>query len=340
MVPRINTIAFLGSYTPRQCGIATFTKHLRDAVAGSAEGLQTLVLAVDDNPQGHPYGPEVRFQLQVNRPEDYRTAAELLNIKQIDIFNLQHEFGIYGGRCGDLVLSFLRRLRMPIVTTLHTVLQGPSREQKAIIHELGRLSDRLVVMAERAVGMLHEVYDVPREKIVMIPHGIHDLPFTDSAFYKGQFGLDDRIVILTFGLLSPGKGIEVAIRALPQIIARHPEVMYMVVGATHPHIFRREGPAYLNSLERLAERLGVGEHVSFHHRYVSEDELAAWLSAADFYLTPYLGQAQITSGTLAYAMGAGKAVVSTPFRYAEEMLAEDRGRLFPFGDSQALAEAV
>jgi len=340
MVPQFNTIAFLGSYVPRQCGIATFTKHLRDAIAASAEGLQTFVLAVDDNPQGHPYGPEVRFQLQVNRPEDYRTAAELLNIKQIDIFNLQHEFGIYGGRCGEHVLTFLRRLRMPIVSTLHTVLQEPSREQKAILREVAHLSDRLVVMAVKAVEILQEVYDVPREKIVMIPHGIHNLPFTDSSFYKGRFGLDDRTVILTFGLLSPGKGIEVAIRALPQIVARHPEVMYMVVGATHPHIFRREGVAYLNSLERLAERLGVGDHVSFHHRFVSENELAGYLGAADLYLTPYLGQAQITSGTLAYAMGAGKAVVSTPYWYAEEMLAEDRGRLFPFGDSEALAAVV
>lgn len=333
-------IALVGTYLPRQCGIGTFTKDLRDSLDTHPRTRDTLVLALDDISGGYAYPEEVRFQIRAFHQEDYRRAAELLNINQVDVAIIQHEFGIFGGADGSYILDLAAHLRMPVVTTLHTVLMKPSPGQAKIILELAKYSDRLVVMSHKAVRMLQEVYEVPRKKIAFIPHGIPDVPFVDPVFHKDQFGLEERQVLLTFGLLSPGKGIEVALRALPGIIDRHPEAVYLVLGATHPHVLRKEGDAYRHQLERLAEKLGVREHVIFHNRFVTIEELCGYIGAADVYITPYLNEAQITSGTLAYAMGAGKAVISTPYWYAEEMLAEGRGRLFPFGDSEALREAV
>ena len=340
LAPIVQTVALVGSYVPRKCGIATFTKDLRDALAAEANHPQTLVLSMDDTPEGYPYPPEVRFQIQAGKPRDYALAADLLNINQTDIVILQHEFGIFGGPSGRLILDLVHRHRMPLVTTLHTVLRDPTREQAGIIVELLDRSDRVVVMSDLARRILETRYHAPPETIALIPHGIPDVPFVDPAFYKDQFGLERRTVLMTFGLLSPGKGIEVAIRAMPRIAARHPEVMYVILGAVHPHVFKREGNAYLTSLERLAARLGVADHVVFHSRYVTLEELIRYLGAVDLYLTPYPHKEQIVSGTLAYALGMGKAVVSTPYWYAEEMLADGRGRLFPFGDSEALAAAV
>ncbi|HOE97342.1 MAG TPA: glycosyltransferase family 4 protein [Candidatus Sumerlaeota bacterium] len=334
----VSTIAMIGTYVPRQCGIATFTKDLRDAVA---EGnVETAVISLDDRPEGYDYTEEVRFQIRANRLQDYRLAADMLNINQIDVAILQHEYGIFGGPAGRHVLELAAGLRMPLITTLHTVLREPSREQHFVISELARLSDRLVVMSELARNMLREVYQVAAEKVAVIPHGIPDVPFVDPAFFKDQYGLEGRDVLLTFGLLSSGKGIEIAIQAMPRIVREHPETAYVVLGATHPHILKREGNAYLHSLQRLAARLGVAEHVVFHNRYVTLEELCGYMGAADIYLSPYLNKAQIVSGTLAYAMGMGKAVVSTPYWYAEELLSEGRGRLVPFGDPEGLADAV
>ncbi len=339
-VSRIRSLALLGSYVPRKCGIATFTHDLRNALASQVGAEHTSVLAMDDQPESYPYGPDVRFQIRAQELRDYRTAADVLNINQIDLTVVQHEYGIYGGQDGAYVLDLMRRLRMPIITTLHTVLTEPNRGQRRVMLELSRLSDRLVVMSHLAYDILHKTYGIPHEKIALIPHGIHDVPFTDSSFYKDQFGFEGRKVLLTFGLLSPGKGIEYAIRAMPKIVARHPDVVYVVLGATHPHILRHEGDAYRHSLERLVDKLGVREHVEFHNRFAELDELVRYIGAADLYITPYLNEAQITSGTLAYSVGAGKAVVSTPYWHATELLDEGRGRLVPFHDSDAIAEAV
>ena len=336
----VQTFALLGTYVPRRCGIATFTKDLRDALVAEGERYQTQVVAVDDIPAGYAYPEEVRFQIRAGSIQDYGVAADLLNINQIDVAVIQHEFGIYGGRAGDHVLALMRNLRMPVITTLHTALTEPSPQQAAVMRELTLISDRLVVMCDRAVQILRDVYKTPRSKIAVIPHGIPDVPFVDSAFYKDQFGLEGRTILLTFGLLSPGKGLETAIEALPAIVERHPDVVYVILGAVHPHIFKREGNTYLASLQRLAQKRGVREHVAFHSRYVSLDELCRYLGAADMYLTPYTNKAQIVSGALAYAMGAGKAVISTPYWYAEEMLADGRGRIVPFDDPDALAEAA
>jgi glycosyltransferase involved in cell wall biosynthesis len=336
----IQTVALVGSYVPRQCGIATFNKDLRDAVAAETGQQQASVVAIDDNAAGYAYPDEVRFQIPQHKQVEYISAADLLNVNQIDCVLLQHEYGIYGGKDGSHVLDFVRTLRMPTISTLHTVLIEPSTGQRAVLKELARLSDRVVVMSHLAQKMLHEIYGVPKEKTVYIPHGIPDVPFVDPSFFKEQFGVEGRRVLLTFGLLSPGKGIEVAIRAMPRIVAKHPDVMYIILGATHPHVLKSEGNAYRSSLERLVDQLGLDDHIVFHNRFVTLEELLGYIGVAEIYVTPYPNKQQITSGTLAYAVGAGKAVVSTPYWHAEELLAEGRGRIFPFGDTNALADNV
>jgi glycosyltransferase involved in cell wall biosynthesis len=335
--PEVQSVALVGSYVPRRCGIGTFTKDLHDAIAAE---VRAIVLAMDDVAEGYDYPPEVRFQIRAGKRADYVNAADLLNINRVDIAIIQHEYGIFGGQDGGYVLDLVKQLRMPVITTLHSVLTEPSPGQAKILLELSKFSDRFVVMSEFAVKVLREVYEVLPKKIAMIPHGIPDVPFVDPAFHKDQFGLEGRTVLLTFGLLSPGKGIEFAIRALPEIRENRPDVVYVVLGATHPHVLKREGDAYRNSLERLAENLGVRDCVAFHNRFVTLEELCGFIGATDIYLTPYLNKAQAVSGTLAYAMGAGKAVVSTPYWYAEELLADGRGRLCPFKDSESLAQNI
>lgn len=336
----VKTVALVGSYVPRQCGIGTFTKDLRDSIALQIGDAQATVLAMDDNTDGYAYPKEVRQQISQHRQGDYMTAAELLNINHIDVALIQHEYGLFGGRDGSHLLDLVHSLRMPVISTLHTVLAEPSAGQLAVLKELALESDRIVVMSKLAVEMLQRIYSVPDDKIALIPHGIPDIGFVDPHFYSDQFGVEGKRVLLTFGLLSPGKGIEVAIRALPKIVEKHPEVVYIVLGATHPHLLRSQGNAYRNSLERLVEELGLEQHVRFHNRFVTPAELSDYLAVADLYISPYPNRAQITSGTLAYAVGAGKAVVSTPYWHAEELLAEGCGRLFPFGDSSALADQV
>jgi len=334
-------IAFVSDYVPRRCGIATFTHDLCEAVASQAgAGQEVSVLAMNDVPEGYPYPDRVRFEVRQSVQADYRMAAEFLNISQVSVVCLQHEYGIFGGTCGSHILALLRRLRRPLVTTLHTVLKSPNPQQHVVLREIGRLSDRLVVMTDLAHTMLHDVYDVPTEKIVTIPHGIPDMPFIDPSFYKDHFGVEGRKVMLTFGLLSPNKGIEFAIEALAKVVRQRPDVVYIVLGATHPHVRRDSGEEYRNGLIRRVNELGLRDHVIFHDRFVDLEELCEFIGAADLYITPYLNEAQITSGTLAYALGAGKATVSTPYWYATEMLAEDRGRLVPFQDPDAIADQV
>ena len=336
----IRKIAFLGDYLPRKCGIATFTTDLRCAVAAEFPAMQCLVVPVNDIAVGYDYPAEVRFEIAEQDLPSYLRAADFLNITDVDVVCVEHEFGIFGGPAGSHVLALLRELQMPIVTTLHTVLREPSLEQRRVLRDLVRLSTRLVVMSERGREFLREVYQAPAAKIDLIPHGIPDMPFADPNYFKDEFGVAGKQVLLTFGLLSPNKGIEYALRALPDIIREFPNVVYIVLGQTHPNLLRDEGEAYRLSLERLAKDLGVQKHVVFFNRFVELEELMRFIGAADIYLTPYLTEAQIISGTLAYAFGAGNAVVSTPYWHAAELLTAERGKLVPFRDAKAIAVAV
>lgn len=333
-------IAFLGDYVPRQCGIATFTRDLTEAVAAHSPTSECFVIAVNDRSEGYSYPDCVQFEIIESDIESYKRAADFLNFKNVDVLSVQHEFGIYGGPAGSHLIALLKEVRMRVVTTLHTVLREPNAEQRAVMDELIRLSHRLVVMTQKGAGFLRDIYGVKADHITIIAHGIPDIPFLESEIYKEQFGVEKRKVLFTFGLLGPAKGIEYVIQALPAIINRHPEVVYLVLGATHPNLLATDGESYRLSLERLAEDLGVKAHVIFYNRYVSSADLREFIGAADIYITPYLSEAQITSGTLAYVFGAGKPVISTPYWHAQELLADERGILVPFRDPGAIAGAV
>ncbi len=333
-------IAFLGNYLPRLCGIATFTHDICEAVSAAIPTAHCYAGAVNDRPEGYDYPTRVRFELQQKDLDSYRRAADFLNFDNADLLCVQHEFGIYGGPAGGHLLALLKEVRMPVVTTLHTILLQPNNVQRKVMDELVHRSDRLIVMAHKGAEILRDVYNVPDAKVDVIAHGIPDIPFTDPQSSKAQFGVEGRKVLLTFGLLGPGKGIEYAIEALPGIVERHPNVVYLVLGATHPHLVANEGERYRMSLERLAEEKGVKENVIFYNRFVSIEDLTEFISATDIYLTPYLEEAQITSGTLAYVFGSGKPVVSTPYWHAQELLADGRGTLVPFKDSRAITEGV
>jgi glycosyltransferase involved in cell wall biosynthesis len=268
----------------------------------------------------------------------YRVAADYLNANKIDVVSVQHEYGIFGGKAGNYLLTLLRKLRMPIVTTVHTLLGEPDSMQRRAMNEIARLSRRLVVMSAHGAALLHSVHGVPEQKIDIIPHGIPSVPFASST--KKELGIEGKSVIFTFGLLSPDKGIEHVIDALPAILARHPDTVYVVLGATHPHIKEQYGESYRESLERRAQELGVNSSMIFHNRFVSRGELVKFLSVADIYVTPYLKPEQSTSGTLAYAVGSGKAVISTPYLYARELLADGRGILVPWRDSRTIGRTV
>jgi glycosyltransferase involved in cell wall biosynthesis len=328
----------VGSYVPRLCGIATFTADLSDAVASQAPETDLFVLAMNDTGRRYAYPSRVRFELEQNDIASYRRAADFLNVNTVDVLCVQHEYGIYGGKAGIHLLELLGELRMPIVTTCHTLLSEPTEHQRAAMEGLVRVSERMVVMTEYGAQTLKGVHGVPENKIDLIPHGIPSVPFDCRS--KDQLGVEGKSVILTFGLLSPDKGIENVIKALPQILARHPKTVYIVLGATHPHVKENHGEMYRLSLENLAQRLGVDSNIIFHNRFVSLEELSEFLSAADVYITPYLNPEQSTSGTLAYAVGSGRAVVSTPYRHARELLADGRGILVPWRDPAAIAEAV
>jgi glycosyltransferase involved in cell wall biosynthesis len=331
-------IAVVGNYLPRKCGIATFTTDLCDAIHTEYRSTELLALPVNDTEEGYNYPARIRFELSQDELASYRQAAEFLNFSNIDLVCLQHEYGIYGGPAGGHILELLRRLHMPIVTTLHTALRDPDADQRAVMQEIAALSDRLIVMSRQSAEILQEVFHVDPEKIDLIPHGIPDLPFTDPNFYKDTFGTEGRDVMLTFGLLSPNKGIENVIQALPSILQRHPNVVYMVSGITHPHILRRDGhDTYRLYLQNLAWDLGVERQVIFRNLFVSAPELVELIGAADIYITPYKDKGQVVSGTLAYALSAGKAIISTPYLHAIELLNEERGILVPFDDPQAIA---
>jgi len=337
---KVRKIAFVGDHLPRKCGIATFSSDLLAAVAAAHPQSQCFSVSVNDIKGGYEYPEVVRFEIEEQDLSSYLRAADFLNISNVDIVCLQHEFGIFGGPAGGHILALLRELRMPVVTTLHTVLKEPKADQRRVMQELISLSTKLVVMAERGRQMLLEIYQAPPAKIDLIPHGIPDVGFVDPTYFKDQFGVEGKVVLLTFGLLSPNKGIECVLHALPDIVAEFPDVVYIVLGATHPNELREHGEAYRLSLEILAKKNKIEKNVIFYNQFVDLENLTEFIGAADLYITPYLNEAQITSGTLAYAFGSGKAVVSTPYWHAAELLAEDRGVLAPFGDAQAMAREV
>ena len=339
-VRAIKRIAFVGNYLPRQCGIATFTTDLCEAFSSAYAEVSCIALPVNDTESGYAYPSRVRFELIEKDIRSYRRAADFLNINNVDLVCLQHEYGIFGGKAGSHILALLQGLRMPIVTTFHTILNDPNADQMRVLKEIAALSDRVVVMSEHGVRFLQEIYGISKDKIDFIPHGIPDVPFVDSSFHKDLFGVEGKTVLLSFGLLSADKGIENVISALPDILSRHPNVVYIILGATHPHVLQNDGESYRLSLQWLAQEKGVEAQVIFYNRFVTIEELIEFISAADIYITPYLNAAQITSGTLAYTLGAGKAVISTPYWYAKEMLADERGVLIPFHDPKALAEQV
>lgn len=332
-------VALLGSYFPRRCGIATFTCDLRNALAMQSSDSRFPVVAVNDRTEGYNYPPEVRFEIEEPHIQSYQRAADFLNLNDVDVLCVQHEFGIFGGQSGSHLLAMLRKVRMPIVTTLHTILREPGPEQLKVFKDVLALSSRLVVMSETAARFLEEIYGVS-DKVDSIPHGIPDVPFVDPNFYKDIFGVEGRPVLLTFGLLAPNKGIEHVIEALPEITRSFPEAVYIILGATHPNLIAEQGETYRLSLERLAKAKGVERNVIFQNRYVSLSELTEFIGAADIYVTPYLNEAQIVSGTLSYAFGMGKAVISTPYWYARELLAGGRGALVGFADPSAIAAAA
>ena len=330
-------IAVVGNYLPRQCGIATFTTDLCNAISAEYGSARLFAVPVNDTESGYAYPERVRLALQQDDPSSYEQAADFLNFTNFDLVCLQHEYGIFGGPAGSHILKMLRRLKMPVITTLHTVLREPNPDQRRVMEEIAGISDRLIVMSQLSSQFLQEIFKVPGNKIDMVPHGVPDLPFLDPNFYKDRFGVEGKAVLLTFGLLSPNKGIESVIRALPQILSKHNNVVYIVAGATHPHILRREGDRYRAYLQDLEKEMSVESQVLFHNRFVSPEEMVEFVGAADIYITPYRYEAQVVSGTLAYALGAGKAIISTPYWHAIELLDDRRGALVPFQDSDAIA---
>ena len=336
----IKRVAFVGNYLPSRCGIATFTTDLTEALAAQYPDTNFIVLPTSDVNVEGVYPERVRFIIEKEDADCYQQAAYFLNMNNVDLVCVQHEYGIFGGTWGKHILTLLRELHMPVVTTFHTVLRKPKKKQEEIFKELIALSDRLVVMTSNSMEFLQEYYGVPRQKMDLIPHGIPDVPFIDPNFYKDQLGVEGKYVLLTFGLLSGNKGIEYVIQGLPAVLEKYPDVVYIVLGATHPNVIRSEGESYRESLMSLVDKLGIGDNVIFHNRFVSLDKLIEYISAADVYVTPSLNVEQAVSGTLSYAVGVGKAVISTPYWHAEELLAEGRGLLVPFKDSEAISQQI
>lgn len=333
-------IALIGNYLPRRCGIATFTYDLHRALSTSKPDLEAYVVAMTDRGRAYDYPAVVRFHIQDQVVDDYIRAADFLNRARFDAVSLQHEFGIFGGEAGGHIVELLSRLRMPVITTLHTVLSSPTLAQRDVMRGIIDTSTKLIVMAEKGRELLRSVYGVPSERIEVIPHGIPDVAFLDTHFAKAKLGFSGKPVILTFGLLSPNKGIEFVIDAMPAILESSPDAVYVVLGATHPNLVQQEGEAYRESLQTRARDLAVDNHVVFIDQFVDQPTLLEYISMCDVYVTPYLNEAQMTSGTLAYSYGSGKAVVSTPYWHARELLDEGRGILVPFADAQAIATAV
>jgi len=333
-------VAFISSFPPRRCGIATFTSDLIESAASAGNGdFEPLVVAMRSD-SSLRYNDPVKFEIRQNVRSDYICAADYINFSHVDLVCVQHEFGLFGGEAGSYLSLLLRRLKAPVMTTVHTVLNEPRPAYHRAMVDICDCSNAVVTMNQRGVTMLQTIYGIPARRIHLIPHGIPDLPFVDSNYYKSKFNLEGRKTILTFGLISKNKGIEIMLRAMPEIIRAEPSVIYIVLGMTHPAVLRYDGESYRFSLQTLVRDLNLQDHVIFHNRFVNDEELNNFLCATDIYVTPYLGREQLTSGTLAFAVGTGKAVVSTPYWAAEELLADGRGRLVPFGDSKTLTREI
>lgn len=336
----LQRVAFIGNYLPRRCGIATFTHDLHRAVAVACPDLETCVVAMTDPGRTYDYPPAVSFQIRDDVMDDYVQAAEFLNNTNFNVVSLQHEFGIFGGDAGGSIVELLSRLEMPIVTTLHTVLSRPTPAQNEVMRQVVDASTKIVVMSEKGQQLLRSVHDVAARKIEVIAHGIPDVPFLETHQAKAKFGFSGQTVILTFGLLSPNKGIETMLNAMPGIIQSCPDVVYVILGATHPNLVRDQGETYRECLLARVQELGISDHVVFFDQFVDQATLLDFISMCDVYVTPYLNEAQMTSGTLAYSFGLGKAVVSTPYWHAKELLGDGRGILVPFSDAKALSTEI
>ncbi len=332
-------VVFISSFPPRRCGIATFTSDLIDSTALAAKGdFEPLVVAMRSG--DYKYDEPVKFEIRQDVKSDYICAADYINFSHVDIVSVQHEFGLFGGQAGSYLSLLLNRLKAPVITTLHTVLNDPNPDYYKSLVDICKASCKVITMNERGVSMLRDIYKIPTRKIKLIAHGIPDLPFVDSNYYKHKFGLEDHRTILTFGLLSKNKGIEAMLKAMPAIVKSEPSIIYIILGMTHPNVLKHEGESYRFGLQQMVKDLNLQEHVIFHNRFVDDTELHNFLCAADIYITPYLNEKQLTSGTLSFAVGTGKAVVSTPYWAATELLADGRGKLVQFGDSQQMTQAI
>jgi glycosyltransferase involved in cell wall biosynthesis len=332
---------FIGSYIPRECGIATFTKDLTTAINVLNPNYLAEIMAIDEpGGESREYPWEVKYRIHQNDLDSYATAADYINQSSADIVSVQHEFGLFGGEEGEYIVPFLERIEKPVVTTFHTVLEKPSKKKLQIVKEIARISKVVVVMIETAADRLYEVYGIPAEKIVIIPHGVPDIPYGPTNHFKQNLGFEQNFTLTTFGLLSPGKGLEYVLRALPDIVRKHAETKFLILGQTHPTLIRKHGEVYRESLQAIIKELHLENNVHFENRYLSLDEVVNYLRATDVYITPYLEPQQITSGTLAYAVGAGRPCVSTEYLYAKEVLSEKRGMLVPLKNSAAIAKAV
>ena len=332
-------VAFLGTYTPRECGIATFTKDLVDSIDLLAEFAPARVISVNEIETIYDYDSRVKQQIRQDFEEDYIQAAKYINSSRIKAVNLQHEFGIYGGEWGKYVLSFLQNVHKPVITTLHTVQPDFEPKARNVLKEITAHSKAIVVMARAAKNILKE-YNVPNKKINVVQHGCPDIPFIASDSVKPSLGLRGRTILSTFGLISGGKGIEYAIQALPPLVDEHPNILYLIIGETHPEVRKIEGETYRMNLIKLVDQLGLKNHVRFHNRFLAKRELIRYLHATDIYITPYIGPNQISSGTLVYSLGAGRAVVSTPYLHAKEVLSHGRGMFCEFKNPDSIAQQV
>ncbi|MFO7619901.1 MAG: glycosyltransferase family 4 protein [Bacteroidales bacterium] len=333
-------LAYIGTYPPRECGIGTFTRNLYNSMVNNErsanDSIEGFVIALNDHEQNYNYPEEVKLTIRQEHQRDYLSAVKFINLSGADLCILEHEFGIFGGQHGVYILSLLHRLEIPLIVTLHTIIKSPSYNEKAVLTEICRMASKIVVMSHKAIEFLTTIYNVEKNKIEYIEHGVPDIQF-NQAQSKKEFHLENKKVLITFGFISRNKGIETVIKALPKVIEKFPEVLYMVLGKTHPNVLRYSGEEYRIYLQQLVKSLNLSKHVFFLNEFINQKELFKYLSASDIYVTPYLNEAQITSGTLSYAIGVGSAVVSTPYWHASELLADGRGRLFDFNDSDGLS---
>jgi len=334
-------VLFIGTYVPKECGIATFTSDLLNSISVENNDIHCEVIALIDPSENHNYSEEVVFQIERNKLEDYYRAADFINHSDADVICLQHEFGLFGGDAGDYIFALLSGISKPVITTMHTVIREPELDEYRVSTEkLARYSDKLVVMSQIAVDILKDNYRVSKDKIQVIFHGMPDYPFSNCDRYKKMLNLKGSPLILTFGLLSQNKGIESLLKALPDVINLYPDLVYLILGATHPMIKKNEGEVYRQYLKNIVSELEIENNVVFHDKFVEKEELCNYILASDIYASPYLSREQIVSGTLTYAIGMGKAIVSTPYWYAEEMLSDNRGLLVDFGDTEGFKKAL